>query len=77
MITMEKLTIQEKYHRLITTAKSYGVLQLHIRELNNILYIDGQAPSEDIKEQLWDLYHQIDPDFRSGDLVLNIRTQAA
>jgi hypothetical protein len=77
MITMEKLTIQEKYRLLIATAESCGVLQLYVRELNNILYIDGQAPSEEIKERLWDLYHQIDPGFRSGDLVLNLRTQAA
>ena len=66
-------TTHQKYQQLILTAQQSGVMKLHVRELNNILYIDGDVPSEDIKAQLWQLYHQIDPDYRSGDLVLNLK----
>lgn len=69
---MEAQTTHQKYHQLILTAESSGVMKLHVRELNNILYIDGHVPSEQVKEQLWKLYNEIDPDYRSGDLVLNL-----
>jgi prepilin-type processing-associated H-X9-DG protein len=69
---MEAPNVQQKYHQLIITAESSGVLKLHVRELNNILYIDGHVPSEKVKENLWQLYHEIDPGYRSGDLVLNL-----
>ena len=58
---------------VILTAESAGVQKLYVRELNNILYIDGHVPSEKVKEELWKLYNKIDPDYRSGDLVLNLQ----
>jgi hypothetical protein len=70
---MEVKTTHQKYHELILSAQSAGVMKLYIRELNNILYIDGQTPSEKVKEDLWNLYNKIDPDYRSGDLVLNLK----
>ena len=54
------------------TAGTIGITNLQVREQNNVLYIDGNAPSEEAKKQLWDLYNKIDPDYRSGDLVLNL-----
>lgn len=70
---MEQTVTQQKYHELILTAESAGVKKLYVRELNNILYIDGHVPSEKVKEDLWNLYNKIDPDYRSGDLVLNLQ----
>ncbi len=72
-IMQAKTTTEVKYQQLILKAQAKGVIQLYVRELNNILYIDGHAPSEKVKEELWMLYNQIDPDFRSGDLVLNLK----
>lgn len=69
---MESPTTHQKYHQLILTAESSGVMKLHVRELNNILYIDGHVPSEKVKEDLWELYNRIDPGYQSGDLVLNL-----
>ena len=74
---MEVQTTHQKYHELILTAQSSGVMKLHVRELNNILYIDGHVPSDKVKEDLWNLYHKIDPDYRSGDLVLSLHTLQA
>lgn len=74
-VTMEPSTpTHQKYYELILAAQSTGVLKLLIREWNNILYIDGQAPSGKVKEELWKIYQKIDPEFKSGDLVLNLQT---
>ena len=69
---MEAPTVHQKYHQLILAAESSGVLKLYVRELNNILYIDGHVPSEQVKQNLWQLYNEIDPGYHSGDLVLNL-----
>lgn len=66
------MALRAKYQQLIDAANQSGVTNLQVREQNNVLYIDGTAPSEAVKQQLWDLYGRIDPDYRAGDLVLNI-----
>ena len=67
------MPVQTKYQELIRTAQTSGVSNLQVREQNDILYIDGNVPSENIKKQLWDIYNRIDPDYRSGDLVMNLQ----
>lgn len=66
------MALQQKYHELIKTAQSSGIANLQVREQNNVLYVDGQAPSEGVKQQLWDIYNKLDPDYRSADLVMNL-----
>ena len=66
------MKLEEKYAELIRTARSSGVENLQVREQENVLYIDGQAPSQDIKQKLWDVYGRIDPNFRSADVVMNV-----
>lgn len=66
------MAIQNKYQSLINAAKTAGASNLEVREQDNVLYIDGQVPSEAVKKQLWDEYNRLDPDYRSGDLVLNL-----
>ena len=39
------------------------------------MYVDGDA-SGAVKQQLWDTYGKFDPDYTSGDLVLNINSVA-
>jgi len=67
------MQLQNKYQELIRTAQSSGVINLQVREQNNVLYIDGAVPSETVKKQLWDIYNKLDPDYRSGDLVMNLQ----
>ena len=66
------MALRSKYQQLIDAATNSGVTNLQVREQGNVLYIDGNAPSEEIKKSLWDLYNKIDPDYRAGDLVLNV-----
>ncbi|HEX8316159.1 MAG TPA: SH3 domain-containing protein, partial [Flavisolibacter sp.] len=51
-----------------------GVSNLQVREQGGVLYIDGTAPSAAVKDQLWQVYEQIDPNFKSGDVIMNINT---
>lgn len=67
------MAVQEKYAELINAAKSAGVNNLQVREQNNVLYIDGEAPNGQVKDNLWNIYNKLDPDFRSGDVVLDIK----
>jgi hypothetical protein len=71
------MSLQNKYQTLIDTAKQAGVSNLQVREQDNVLYIDGDAPSGNIKDKLWSVYNQIDPDYKSGDVVLNVNTSVA
>jgi nucleoid-associated protein YgaU len=66
------MALRAKYQQLIDAATKSGVTNLQVREQGNVLYIDGNAPSEEVKKSLWDLYNKIDPDYRAGDLVLNV-----
>ena len=66
------MALQDKYKQLIDTANAAGIADLQVREQDNVLYIDGTAASGAIKDQLWDVYNTLDPNFRSGDLVLNV-----
>lgn len=68
--------LQAKYQSLIDYARQNGVGDLQVREQNNVLYVDGTAPSESVKKQLWNMYEQADPEMRSGDMVLNMQVAA-
>ena len=71
------MALQDKYKELIDSAKSSGVSSLQVREQDNVLYIDGEAPSGEVKNSLWDIYNKIDPDYRAGDLILNVNASAS
>ena len=67
------MAVQSKYAELINAAKQAGVGNLQVREQNNILYIDGEAPTGAVKDNLWEIYNKLDPDYKSGDLVLDVK----
>lgn len=66
------MSLQDKYKELTDLATNLGVSNLQVRDQDNVLYIDGTAKSADDKEKLWNAYGKIDPDFRAGDVVMNI-----
>ncbi|HWI94363.1 MAG TPA: SH3 domain-containing protein [Flavisolibacter sp.] len=71
------MALETKYAELINAAKSGGVKNLQVREQNNVLYINGEAPSGAVKDNLWAVYNKIDPDYRAGDVVLDVNVSAA
>lgn len=70
------MTLQEKYKLLTDAAASEGISNLQINEQDNVLHINGEAPSGAAKDKLWDIYNKIDPDFRAGDVLMNINVAA-
>ena len=70
-------TLHDKYAELIAAANSSGANNLAVRAQDNVLYIDGVVPTGEAKDKLWAIYDKIDPDFRSGDLVLNLDVSPA
>ena len=64
----------DKYNSLIELAGTLGITDLDVNEGDGVLKIGGTAPSSAAKKQLWEEYATLDPDYRSGDLVLNIES---
>jgi len=69
------MSLQEKYQPILELANQNGTTY-NLSEAEGVLHIDGNAPSEEAKQQLWDKYNEIDPDYRSGDLMLNVTVGA-
>lgn len=69
------MSLQNKYKELTDAATASGVNNLQIREQDNVLYIDGEATGA-VKQQLWDIYEKLDPDYSSGEVMLNINSVA-
>ena len=69
------MALQEKYKQLVDAATAAGTQNLQVREQEGVLYIDGVANGT-TKQQLWDLYEQLDPNFAAGDVVMNINSVA-
>lgn len=64
--------LQDKYQSLIDLANQSGISNLNVTEGEGFVKIEGSAPSAEVKQQLWDEYGRLDPDYRSGDLVLDV-----
>ena len=69
------MSLQEKYQGILELANQNGTTY-NLSEADGVLHIDGNAPSEEAKQQLWDKYNEIDPDYKSSDLMLNITVGA-
>lgn len=69
------MSLQEKYVSLLELANSNGT-SYELTEGDGVLHINGSAPDEEAKAALWAEYERLDPEFRAGDLILNITTGA-
>ena len=66
------MATRDKYQSLIDLANQSGVSNLQVTEEGDVLHVSGTAPSEEAKQKVWDEYNRIDPDMRSGDLVMSL-----
>lgn len=67
------MSLQEKYVSLLEMANNNGTTY-EMTEGDGVLHINGTAPSAEAKAELWAEYERLDPEFRAGDLILNITT---
>lgn len=68
--------LQTKYQSLLELANSNGTTYELSGGDDGVLHVNGTAPSEAAKQALWDEYGRIDPNYGSGDLVLNVTAGA-
>jgi nucleoid-associated protein YgaU len=61
--------LQEKYQSLIDMASGHG---LTAEEGEGFIKIAGSVPSAADKQAMWDEYGRLDPEYRSGDMVLDV-----
>jgi uncharacterized protein YgiM (DUF1202 family) len=71
------MALTTKYQGLIDVANNSGIENLQIAEQEGVLHIRGTAPSADVKNKLWDVYNQLDPNYLSGDVVMNVDVSTA
>ena len=71
------MSLTDKYKVLIDTANASSIPDLKISEVDGVLHVQGTAPSADVKNKLWDIYNQIDPNFLTGDVVMNVDVSTA
>jgi hypothetical protein len=69
------MELTEKYQPLIDIANQGGVQNLQVAEQDGVLYLTGTTNNGDVKQQMWDKYGELDPDYRAADLVLNIEVE--
>ena len=70
------MSLQEKYQTLLELASQNGTTY-ELAEGDGVLHVTGIAPDDEAKAALWAEYERIDPEFRAGDLILNVQTSAA
>ena len=71
------MALKEKYSELIRAAHAGGMSSLEVKEQNGILHITGEAPSETVKRKLIELYEQLNSNYQSGDIIMNIHVDGA
>jgi len=71
------MALQDKYKELLDTATASGVSNLQVVEQDGVLHISGDAPTGAIKDNLWNVYDKLDPNFLSGDVVMNVNVAGA
>ena len=71
------MALTTKYQGLIDVANASGIEGLQIAEQEGVLHIRGTAPNADVKNKLWDVYNQLDPNYLSGDVVMNVDVSSA
>jgi nucleoid-associated protein YgaU len=66
--------LKQKYASVLNTIQQSGVRLEHVHIQNDKLYIKGTAPSEEVKNRVWDQIKLVDPSY--SDLTADIAAQA-
>ena len=69
------MALTDKYQSLIAMAQQHG--NVTVNDEGNVLRIEGTVSDEATKQRVWDEYNRLDPDMRSGDVVLNLQVGGA
>ena len=67
------MTLLNKYRALVDIANQHNVA---VNEEDGVLKIAGNVPNGEIKDEMWKIYDQLDPNFKSGEVVLNVEVKS-
>ncbi len=70
-------TLKQKYQSVLNTISQRGVQLQHVNMAGNKLYIQGVAPSEDVKNQVWNQIKLVDPSYSDLTADISVSPQAA
>ncbi|PRD47524.1 SH3 domain-containing protein [Sphingobacterium haloxyli] len=71
------MTLFDKYKTLLDAAADAIIEGLQVIEQDRVLIIRCVAPNAEVKNKLWDIYSQIDPNFISGEVLLDVDVLSA
>ncbi len=69
--------LKQKYQPAIDAMKSAGVHLTHVHVQDGKLFIQGEAPSQDVKNRVWDQIKRIDPSYSDLTCDLTVNAQEA
>jgi nucleoid-associated protein YgaU len=67
--------LKQKYQSVISFAQQSGVHLTHVHIQDNKLFIQGEAPSQELKNKVWDQIKLVDPNY--SDLTADISVNPA
>lgn len=68
------MTLTEKYKELVDLAKNNS---LSVNDTGKVLRIEGEVATAIVKDNMWKIYQQLDPHFKSNDVVLNVKSKVS
>src|SRR5690554_5211787 len=68
------MTLSEKYIELVDIAINN---KLSVNDTGKVLRIEGEVDTADIKDKMWEIYKNLDPHFKSNDVVLNVKSKVS
>lgn len=63
--------LKQKYQPALSAVQQMGVRLAHVHMEGGKLFIQGEAPSEDAKNRVWDAIKKVDPSY--SDLTADIK----
>ncbi|HVT91773.1 MAG TPA: LysM peptidoglycan-binding domain-containing protein [Bryobacteraceae bacterium] len=73
MATLDEL--KGKYATVLEAVTTYGVRLSHLHVQDDKLYLEGAAPSEEIKNKIWDAIKSVDASY--SDLTANLSVDSS
>ena len=67
--------LKQKYQSALTAIKQQGIQLAHMHIQDGKLYLEGDAPSEEAKNDVWNKVKAVDATY--ADLTLNLRVNPA
>jgi hypothetical protein len=68
-------SLKQKYQSVLNAIQQQGVRLEHLHVQDNKLFIGGVAPSEDVKNRIWDQIKLVDSSY--SDLTADIRVESS